>query len=268
MAATGADLTERQTRSWRNDGFLIVRELFPRQVRDQILGAIFAQFRKYAPQLAAFECDGPPWLDSAFHGGMVQLRGTNSQAFGRLYDSLQTNVLVQAELKGPRVRSIASALLGDPPETLSTTGAMLRLDTPGDTRNVLDWHQERSYYPQNDDGLNGLFVWVPLQDVTLDTGTIFICPGSHREGFIKVVTSGKAEHITSEQNRVPRNRLDRYKAVPVLAAAGDALFSSMNLFHSSGPNTSDRIRFTLVVRYHRAIAEDFMPGRELFVPSP
>ena len=41
------------------------------------------------------------------------------------------------------------------------------MEAPSDSRNLYDWHQDQSYYPQNEgNGEKGLVVWVPLLRLT------------------------------------------------------------------------------------------------------
>ena len=41
----------------------------------------------------------------------------------------------------------------------------MRIDSFIDQRNSYDWHQERSYYPMNEDG-NGIVVWIALSKIS------------------------------------------------------------------------------------------------------
>ena len=53
------------------------------------------------------------------------------------------------------------------------TDVGIRLDAPKDNRNALEWHQDSSYYRQNESGKNGVVVWSPLiQDITLEMGPL------------------------------------------------------------------------------------------------
>ena len=48
----------------------------------------------------------------------------------------------------------------------------LRMDTPFDKRNSLDWHQDASYYRDKTiDGSNGLVMWIALsKNIKRDMG--------------------------------------------------------------------------------------------------
>lgn len=248
-----------QLANWADAGFVIVEDVLSKDDIAALAAAVREHAQAIAPSLAGTDEDG-------FHRGLIALR-RDRPAFAQLYDTLQSNATMQGILLSPRLLQVAGALLGDPWQTLSASGMGLRLDPPRDTRNALGWHQERSYYEQNLDGANGLVVWIPLQDVDETNGGVLLKVGSHKGGFAASGSSGKPDQNTSEQYHVPEEHLARYPQMQVRARAGTGVFFNMNVMHASGPNDSDRVRMTLQVRIHRALASDFRPGRFVWVPS-
>jgi ectoine hydroxylase-related dioxygenase (phytanoyl-CoA dioxygenase family) len=61
--------------------------------------------------------------------------------------------------------------------------------------------------------------------------------------------------------------VQRFQEVDVAAEPGSVVFFHFDLFHRSGYNVSDRIRFAATARLHRALAEDYLPGRMIFHPN-
>lgn len=58
---------------------------------------------------------------------------------------------------------------------------------------------------------------------------------------------------------IPEEEVNKYEIISVPANAGDALFFNMLLFHKSGDNISNKLRFTVQGRFHISTAEDFIP---------
>jgi ectoine hydroxylase-related dioxygenase (phytanoyl-CoA dioxygenase family) len=54
----------------------------------------------------------------------------------------------------------------------------------------------------------------------------------------------------------------KYSKMDIEIKKGDVLFFNTKLFHRSGVNTSDRIRFSCQIRHAINTAEDFVPFRE------
>jgi ectoine hydroxylase-related dioxygenase (phytanoyl-CoA dioxygenase family) len=170
---------------------------------------------------------------------------------------MQTNALGAAHCTEDEITDSAAQLFDDEPSALSASGVIFRMDAPLDTRNALDWHQDQSYMPVNANGLHGLVVWIPLQDVTQKTGAIRVRVGSHRQGHVGVALAGGDRSGFSEQYAIGSDLSHPEEIVEM--RAGSALFFPMTLVHASGQNQGNRIRFTLGIRFHRALAEDFEP---------
>ena len=145
------------------------------------------------------------------------------------------------------------------PSDLSVSEPMCRLDVPNDKRNTLDWHQERSFFPQNRNGLNGLVCWIPLTDITEEMGPMHISPRSHTEGQLKLSNITKKNASYTTQIHVPEEIVSKYEDLVVRVNAGDAVFFNMLLFHRSGQNISNKVRLATQGRFHTSTADDFIP---------
>ena len=148
-------------------------------------------------------------------------------------------------------------LFDDP--ALSASGHMIRMDVPLDTRNTINWHQEIPYYPQNTDGNNAAVMWFPLNRHTEEHGPVIVAPGSHKLGLVKLEHI-PASNLKSEQFIVPEEHRSKFTEFQVVIPVGDAVIFNMNLFHASGFNSSNQIRFSGTIRYHNMAANDWVPG--------
>lgn len=240
------------SRGWEADGFEVAHDVLS---ADDIARLLNVVSRHYDEIVCKSGLRGD---DEAFHRKLIELRASDRTRFSAIYDRLQTNAVVQRIALGSKIAEVAGRLLGTTTEALSASGVIFRMDCPNDTRNNLDWHQDQAYMPVNQDGMHGLVVWMPLQDTDKRMGAIRVKPRSHAAGFIKPSSSNSNEIGISEQHRVSG---EEFEEAVVEVRAGDGLFFPMTLVHASGFNQSDRIRFTLGVRYHRSLVADFSPFR-------
>ena len=103
------------------------------------------------------------------------------------------------------------------------------------------WHQDSGFVGAPHEPY--LSLWITLDDVTEENGTVYLLPYS-RAGTREVV-----EHVLDEEtnDRVCYTGDDPGEAV--IAPAGSiACFSSV-AFHRSGPNTTDRVRRVFLAQY-------------------
>jgi hypothetical protein len=262
VISTSTELVAR----YREDGYVVV----PGATRDlssaRLLATLKIAIARFHPAARDATAAIARWSDAALDELLVTLRERDPAAFSAIYDTMQTSFELQRFVGDDRLASVAAMLLDDEPDGLCMTGAVLRLDPPHDRRNVLEWHQEAGYYPQNVAGENGTVVWMPLADVSAERGPMDVCVGSHALGTL--AHSPRAhEMMHSDLLRVSDEIAGRYRQASLALGAGDAVFMNMATIHRSGINSSGGMRFTALVRFHRVRTSDFCPGLIRFVPN-
>lgn len=120
---------------------------------------------------------------------------------------------------------------------------VVRADMPDDEKWSFPPHQD---YPFNRGSLNSITIWIPFQDTPDNIGPLNVVPASHNDGE-------RAENNSLLINP-PTDNL--YKSVPM--KTGDLLVFSQFLIHKSGRNCSDKIRFSLQVRFNDLSQPEFI----------
>ena len=252
-------LTEDIVESYAKNGFAIVKNIVPPQRINSLLENIFNLFCKYSTDYQELKNMEKPWNTELFHKKLIEFRQKNPESFGAIYDSLKTSLTLTQLITDNKVVDFVAKFLKIKPSDLSVSEPMCRLDVPNDKRNTLDWHQERSFFPQNRNGLNGLVCWIPLTDITEEMGPIHISPKSHAEGQLKLSNRTKKNASYTTQIPVPEEFVSKYEDLIVRVDAGDAVFFNMLLFHRSGQNISNKVRLATQGRFHTSTADDFIP---------
>ena len=245
--------------SYTKNGFAIVKNIVPAQRINSLLENIFNLFCKYSTDCQELKNMDKPWNTELFHKKLIEFRQKDPESFGAIYDSLKTSLTLTQLITDNKVVDFVAKFLKIKPSDLSISEPMCRLDVPNDKRNTLDWHQERSFFPQNRNGLNGLVCWIPLTDITEEMGPMHISPRSHAEGQLKLSNKTKKNTSYTTQIPVPEEFVSKYEDLAVRANAGDAVFFNMLLFHRSGQNISNKIRLATQGRFHTSTADDFIP---------
>lgn len=119
---------------------------------------------------------------------------------------------------------------------------------PPHTGRAAAWHQDGGSWPL--DPLVAVTLWVALDDADAGNGGLHVVPGSHRGGLLP--HDRNDQRLSSELFNVslPTATVDEAAAVNLDLQAGDVSAHHPALIHGSGPNTSDRPRRALVIRYH------------------
>jgi hypothetical protein len=243
---------------YNKNGYSVLRNIVPHGRIDALLENIYKLYRKYSTDTELDKLESP-WKSGLFHKKLIEFRKEEPKLFGAIYDSLKTSLtLTQLVSDDIIVDNIAKFLKVEPGD-VSISEPMCRLDVPDDKRNALEWHQERSFFPQNRDGLHSLVCWIPLTDVTEEMGAIHISPESHTSGLLVPTQNEKKSELSTRQISVPEEYVKKYEDLVVTVHVGDVVFFNMLLFHRSGVNISDKVRFSVQSRFHTATADDFIP---------
>ena len=132
-------------------------------------------------------------------------------------------------------RALAGALLGADPKRLLGWGHMIR--KPAGVGGALPWHQDEAYWDPAFDYV-ALGSWMPLDPATPESGCLCFLPGSQR-GAVRA-----HRHVGDDPaiHALVTDDVDPAPAVLVPLAPGGASFHHCRTLHSSGPNTSPRVR--------------------------
>jgi len=106
------------------------------------------------------------------------------------------------------------------------------------------WHQDSGYvvaYGGPPDHLPYLTCWCPLDDATLDNGTVRVIPGSHLRGLMP--------HTKREGSNDLAAEVDEAEAVAIEVPAGSIVAFSSRTLHATGANRTDRPRRVYLAQY-------------------
>ncbi|MBS14425.1 MAG: hypothetical protein CME19_22905 [Gemmatimonadetes bacterium] len=144
-------------------------------------------------------------------------------------------------VRHPAILGSISSLLG--PEVAWTGSFVTRPKLPQNASAIFPWHQDSQYYGEPTQHLHVVSVWIPLVDVDENNGCLYVLPGSHRWGLLEGNRGADNLMITTEEV----DKRGKPTALPM--SQGDILFFSNLIFHSSKPNTTDKVRWSVDLRY-------------------
>ena len=110
------------------------------------------------------------------------------------------------------------------------------------------WHQDEIFIPTRDRSLIG--AWIALDDATVESGCLWVIPGSHRQGYLYP----QRRHDNNEEfDFTPESYgFDETQEVPVEVETGALVFFNGYLLHRSRKNRGENYRRVLVNHYCNA----------------
>jgi hypothetical protein len=108
------------------------------------------------------------------------------------------------------------------------------------------WHQDGHYWPIRP--LATCTVWVALEDSDKGNGCLRVIPGSHKERQLHEHLHEDRADLTLQQRLAP-GTFDEGTAADIELAAGQMSLHDVYMIHGARPNTSDRRRTGVALRY-------------------
>ena len=201
-----------------------------------------------------------------FNKQMILLRKKRPDLFAKFFDTLQTLSSIYLTISNKKILNIVSKLLGINNHTITLTDVGIRLDTPHDNKNALGWHQDSSYYRQNNNGKNGIVLWIPIFEIEKNMGSLQYLRFSHKLGPLNTPRKKKSSKFASKKRDISSENLKYLKEVlDSKANVGDALLMNHDVVHRSGRNLNKKkVRVTMLVRFHNMLSNDFNPGFNIY----
>jgi len=190
-----------------------------------------------------------------FDSGYLDLIAKDRKLGGVVYDAVkQVPEFIQL-LGGEKNTALARVARDSKAVGVISRGYGVRIDNPSEDKYLTHWHQDYFGHLHSPDGL---VFWAPLRTVTLESGPVQFCVGSHRDGYAplyepKSNTYSKQSETTMYGTNLRIHRedevIDKYKIEAPLAEAGDLVLIDFACIHRSSPNRSQKSRWTIQLRY-------------------
>ena len=173
-----------------------------------------------------------------------EARAMYQQVFLQIVNVWQREPRFRRFTLNPRLAGIARRLIGCHRVRLWHDHLMTKM--PGKDNRPTDWHQDTPYWPMNEPG--AMSIWIPMQDVNLETGCMQFVPGSHHWDVHELIHLDGAkgrQDIFATANRPP----EEVQRVYVPLKKGSVTFHNGLTFHAAGKNQGDQPRRVLSVIY-------------------
>ncbi len=255
---TRGSLTEEQVAFYRLEGFLVLEDLLNESDLTGVRDSMAARVEEIAADLLAAGQIEHTFEDSPFELRLAKLfEGLDDKAFLKYGRSWRDRLPGYFDLmSNPKIIDALESLIG--PEIFSNPVYNTRPKVPKVAAGAVPWHQDKSYWP--DANANPVItVWVPLVDATLENGCLHIMPRTHKQKLHSWHAETYSGTGFTEIDDDTIERLIPEKTVIALPVkAGTAILFNDRCIHKSTRNNSDKIRWSVDLRY-QPTDQDPMP---------
>ncbi len=254
-----AGLSENQRSTYLNDGYLLLEDVLSPADLQPLIDDINAGIDGKAGEAVALGRLRGPFEDVPFDRRLACIR-----------DAMDDSSEIEREVTGKRLKTagmfslithpaildIVESIIG--PEILAHPQFNCQAKMPNETRSQIPWHQDLGFLHPEAEATFMVNFWIPLVDVTVENGCLEVIPGSHRAGLMP---HGEVRGYPNEgiqEGYVPVGR-----QVPCPVRRGGVVVFQHKTAHRSFPNRTDRIRWSVDVRYSdpsKPTGRDEVPG--------
>lgn len=254
-----AGLSGKQLSTYLNDGYLLLEYVLAHADLQPLIDDIADGIDRKAREAASDGKLSDPFKDEPYDRRLACLR-----------DAMDDASEIERAVTGKRLKTagmfavithqaildIVESVIG--PEILAHPQFNCQAKMPNEARSQIPWHQDLGFLRPEAEATFMVNFWIPLVDVSVENGCLEVIPGSHRAGLMP---HGQVAGYPNEGIRagwVP-------DGVPVACPVrkGGMVVFQHKTAHRSFPNRTDRIRWSLDIRYSdpsKPTGRDEVPG--------
>lgn len=237
-------LTDAQHAQWRDDGYLLLREVIDKPVIDGMCAVFAAVVDRMLAQLKDEGVIDELGEDLPLETRFAKVAGAHAGKFGRSWrNAIRSPELYDLHL-APKLVDVMTQLIDG--EVLGHPVWNARPKMPSQQLTVVPWHQDSSYFGEGSDKSQIITVWIPLVEATKANGCLQVMPGSHKLGLLTHHQEDREGKFLEVSQAV-----DPDKAVTCEMQPGDALIFDNLMLHQSLANVTDVVRWSVDIRYYR-----------------
>ena len=233
-------ITPDQIESYKEDGFLVIDDLFdPSELQvlyDDFNSVVdnWANFYYKQGQLSNLFEEDP--FEHRLFSIYQALEGNCYELLSAVSGKRKTAGMFHVMML-PQILEVVESVIGA--EILVHPQFNARAKLP-DGRSVVPWHQDLGYLDKDAEDTFMVNLWLPLVDATVENGCLEVIRGSHNYGIVPYKNG--AEDLVPES--IPDGEI---VCCPI--RVGSVLLIQHKTVHRSTPNFSDHIRWSLDIRY-------------------
>ncbi|MBP2471933.1 ectoine hydroxylase-related dioxygenase (phytanoyl-CoA dioxygenase family) [Crossiella equi] len=233
-------LTEEQLASYQREGWLLLKDVVSQSARDRVAALFQRVVADYAGELLAAGELSRSYAELPFDKRWAAIRAEVPSARPVVWRRVLIDPAVHELWFEPGLLGAAQSLLG--PEIRAYHLFNGRPREPNDPAQTIHWHQDAFNCEEWEEADSRILTfWVPLVPVDTTSGCLCVVPGSHHRGLLPQHTDEFGITGLAEETELD--------GLPVPMEPGDALLFNELVLHRSLDNTSDRVRWSIDIRY-------------------
>ena len=240
-------LTSDQVTFFEREGYLIIEDLLTHEELQPVVDEISEAIDMQARRLVASGELSRLYDEYDFEHRLTKIcEETDKVALG-IWAGQPSGPAFFDLIRNPSLLDVAEQFCG--PELIGSSLYRLRPKVPNNLISAVPWHQDSAYAEEFCDEHLMLTFWIALVDATEENGCMWVIPRTHQGGVLphKNPRDGRP-YLIIPKDRLPPDR----PPVCVPVRKGGALLMTNRTPHASFDNRTDRVRYSIDIRYQSA----------------
>ena len=243
-------ITDQQVQQYFDDGFLIVEDLLTDDDLQPVMDELEQVVDEWAEKLHRAGKISDKFADEDFFHRLTKLEEQWPGAAPLVHNREQVRPALAKLWTSDKLLDILERFLG--PDICGHPISAIRPKTPNTQLMTVPWHQDAAYFTPGMERTLQPVAWIPFIDANSENGALQVVRGGHRSGQVFrhrkecVVGHPKSWYVYIDEADLPEG-----ERVTCEMKMGSVLFHNTMMPHRSTENYSDKIRWSVDLRYQR-----------------
>jgi phytanoyl-CoA hydroxylase len=266
VKSTGRPMSAEEIAFFHEEGYVTLEGVIPPEELQPVIDEISEEIDKRARKLFAEGKLTRLYDEEGFETRLARISQENDTIALDIWNGFLHGPAIFHLIGNPNLVNLAEQLVGE--EIIASSVYRLRPKIPHYGYGEVPWHQDSSYFEPYCDKSLVVTLWLPLVDANEENGCMYVMPRSHRSPVVRHRVSDNGKYLQIDSREFPRT--GHRVACPV--HKGGALLVTNRTAHASFKNRTDRVRWSMDLRYQNAnlptnARVSRLPGEAQFDPA-
>jgi len=245
MSSFEKKLSQEQIDTFHREGYLIVEDVFTDADLQPVIDEIKQEIDVRARELVASGELSRAYEEFDFQRRLSMISRETDKVAVSIWNGKLSGPAFFGLITNPSLLDVAEQICGE--ELIASSVYRLRPKIPGHHMSAVPWHQDSGYFEPYCDKALVLTVWLPLVDADATNGCMWVLPGQHRGEVVPHRQAMGQPYLEIAEEDLPEGE-------PVCAPVkkGGVLLMTNKTPHASFENSTDRVRWSMDLRYQSA----------------
>ncbi|MEX0885498.1 MAG: phytanoyl-CoA dioxygenase family protein [Phycisphaeraceae bacterium] len=239
-------LSENQKAFFHREGYLMVPDVFDDADLQPPIDDINRAIDERVATLMAEGKLSRDYAEEDFERRMARISEETDELALSMWDGRLNGPGFFELITNDKLLDVAESLCGE--ELIASSVYRLRPKIPSHNKSPVPWHQDSAYFEPYCDKALVLTVWLPLVDATEENGCLWVIPRAHTGQVLPHRWADGKPYLEIDEADLPPGMEKVCCPVP----RGGALLLTNRTPHVSFDNRTDRVRWSMDLRYQSA----------------